>query len=606
MKQMISRKWFSLLFWIISSMSLAGQDVSFSQEKSDSLWYLLSTSPEEQQPGIYRDLFDLWYDHQKDSALRMLNSGYDLAVKLGDHTLEADFLARFGRMQSDYGSPDSSIYFYRKSQKLSSTSKYKEGELNASLALINEYSEIGMADQGIELGNLYQHSIEMSGDTGLMIRFYLTMGKCYGSINEFDRAQKWFDEALRCSREHNNQDLAGILNRIAVLYRGMKDYPAAVRTLRESLTASNAMDAKLLMENYSELGTIMKERYQNEDSARHYFRKGLEVSEQLGYEEGKALMNLSIGMSFYRQQNHDQALPYLERSFDQLARINRYGEMLELLEAMEQIYYARGETVKAYHCLRRYVNLSGNLSSAEQNEEIKKLDYQNKVMQMDNEKELLDKDVRLLRQRSIKQLILIGSLLTLVLTLAFFQFRVNQKKRLLFVKLQDLLKTKQRKQKFIHVQATADPDQLGEKPDEEETGGANKPHIRQETITVILQRLQKWIQEKGFLERLTMNDVADRLHTNTKYLAEVISSEYHSNFTDFINQLRINYLLFMLREDPEFLNCTIESLAEKLGYGSRTTFIKIFKSETGLTPNYYLQQLRKASAEEASATSKSE
>jgi len=75
MKQMISRKWFSLLFWIISSMSLAGQDVSFSQEKSDSLWYLLSTSPEEQQPGIYRDLFDLWYDHQKDSALRMLNSG---------------------------------------------------------------------------------------------------------------------------------------------------------------------------------------------------------------------------------------------------------------------------------------------------------------------------------------------------------------------------------------------------------------------------------------------------------------------------------------------------------------------------------------------------
>jgi len=111
---------------------------------------------------------------------------------------------------------------------------------------------------------------------------------------------------------------------------------------------------------------------------------------------------------------------------------------------------------------------------------------------------------------------------------------------------------------------------------------------------MIKHQVHAWINEKGFLQQVTIQDVASRLNTNSKYLAEVLLREYGAaNFNVFINRLRINYLLRLLESEPTYQNYKVDSLAEHLGFRSRTTLIKAFRDITGLTPNFYIEQLKK-------------
>jgi tetratricopeptide (TPR) repeat protein len=590
---MIARIWFSFWLGIIILNSLPGSATSFEQAKTDSLRWMLSRAEDSAKLRLYKDLYDFWYRYDVDSARKAVIDGYDFARKLNDDFSMADFLFRFGRLHSYSGAYDSSIYYYRKAIDVSATAKYEQGELNAAVALIGEYSNIGLPGKGIEMGNSYEQQIERFHDTRLLISFFLATGVCYGSLGEYDRAEGLFDEALLLSR-NNNMMMTVILNNKAAIYSYKGDYQSTTKALKESLVFVDTTDAWLLVDIYINLGTAMSDLYGDGDSARYYFMKGMTASKAHGYVPGEAFINKHIGISYYNEGDFDRALPYLEQAAQQFPLSKQPKELMSVLEKLEKVHHTKGHQEKAYDYLNQYIEISESLSLTEQKEEIKKLDFQNRVEQIENEKELLDRDIRHLNQRSVEQLIIIGSLLVLVVILVIFQVKVNQKKKLLFLKLQELLEKSNRTKSIPQFSFPENNGATDADPGDEAFVVSNKPRISEETISVISQRLKKWVYENGFLERTTMNEVASKLHTNSKYLSEVITQDFfHNNFNEFINKLRIDYILVKMKQDPDFLGYTVESLADHLGYGSRTTFIKAFKEVTGLTPNYYLQQLRK-------------
>ncbi|KFF11272.1 transcriptional regulator [Chryseobacterium soli] len=86
--------------------------------------------------------------------------------------------------------------------------------------------------------------------------------------------------------------------------------------------------------------------------------------------------------------------------------------------------------------------------------------------------------------------------------------------------------------------------------------------------------------------------MANSLATNPKYLSEIIKTYKNHNFTSYINELRINYIIKNLYENPIYREYKIASLAEECGYGTPRVFVNAFKQQTGFTPSYFVEQLK--------------
>jgi YesN/AraC family two-component response regulator len=86
--------------------------------------------------------------------------------------------------------------------------------------------------------------------------------------------------------------------------------------------------------------------------------------------------------------------------------------------------------------------------------------------------------------------------------------------------------------------------------------------------------------------------LAAQFNTNTKYLSNIINEYKGKNFNNYINGLRINYIMKLLYEKPEYRGYKTSYLAECCGFSSRIVFTTVFKKETGITPSYFINTLK--------------
>lgn len=127
----------------------------------------------------------------------------------------------------------------------------------------------------------------------------------------------------------------------------------------------------------------------------------------------------------------------------------------------------------------------------------------------------------------------------------------------------------------------------------EEQESKSTLNIPDETLKSLLVKLEKFEKSKLFLKKdISRSWLVTHLNTNTKYFSELIKNHRNKNFTDYINGLRINYILKKLVEDPVYREYKHEYLAEECGFNSRQVFILAFKKETGFTPSYFIENLK--------------
>lgn len=88
---------------------------------------------------------------------------------------------------------------------------------------------------------------------------------------------------------------------------------------------------------------------------------------------------------------------------------------------------------------------------------------------------------------------------------------------------------------------------------------------------------------------LSVDDVAKKLETNSKYISQIINETYNKNFYNYINHFRIEEAKRMLVSD---LNekYSIMGIAQSVGFLSKSSFNTSFKKLTGLTPSEFKAQ----------------
>jgi len=134
-----------------------------------------------------------------------------------------------------------------------------------------------------------------------------------------------------------------------------------------------------------------------------------------------------------------------------------------------------------------------------------------------------------------------------------------------------------------------------------------KNYIPLETEQMLLNKLKKFETSKKFTNKeISLAVLAGQFDTNTKYLSEVINKHYHINFNSYINNLRINFIVEKLKNEPNFCNYKISYLAEISGFSSHSSFATVFKTNTGISPITFIDLLKNETDDKNNPTTSNE
>lgn len=111
----------------------------------------------------------------------------------------------------------------------------------------------------------------------------------------------------------------------------------------------------------------------------------------------------------------------------------------------------------------------------------------------------------------------------------------------------------------------------------------------------ILKKLDKLEGSKKYLEKdMTLVKMASLLNTNTKYVTKIIAKHRGKGTIEYITDLKIDYIIDILKKESKYRNYTNKALGEEAGFGSTQNFTRAFKARTGITPTYFIYKLKKS------------
>lgn len=117
--------------------------------------------------------------------------------------------------------------------------------------------------------------------------------------------------------------------------------------------------------------------------------------------------------------------------------------------------------------------------------------------------------------------------------------------------------------------------------------------ISDTTELEILNNLEIFEQKKLFTTSgITTAQMAVMVKTNTKYLSYILKKYRNSDFSQYINQKRIDYIVEELHDNLQARNYKIAVLAEMSGYNSHSQFANIFKNVKGISPSKFIEFLK--------------
>lgn len=284
-----------------------------------------------------------------------------------------------------------------------------------------------------------------------------------------------------------------------------------------------------------------------------------------------------IGKSYWEVKKYDMALPYFEK-VDKLFNTRGYlrPDLREVYELLIN-YYKTQDTPKLQ---LYYVD---QLLKADKmlNETFKYL--VGKINKEYNTQELLIERENLKEELFIKNhkySILIG--FTSVLFSGF-----------IFVTYRNLRNKKVYKQRFeklmLDFENSKDKSKTKEKNDK-----AAIFDINSETVSIILKKLEKFENEKKYLDRdWKLAHLAAAFNYNQAYLSSIIHHYKEKGFNEYINDLKVDHIISLLYTNSKVRKFNNKALADEGGFSTTERFSKAFKTKTGMPTAYFIEEIKK-------------
>ncbi|REC76496.1 hypothetical protein DRF60_14130 [Chryseobacterium elymi] len=488
--------------------------------------------------------------------------------------------------------PAKSIELSNEIYRASKKTGYKKGLLESTSILMARYYDAGNHKKVIDLSTEAEKLALDVKDNVKLANIYRLRASSYTELGFNNESIREFRKALKISEKVLPEDRKNYLE--ALIYTGISSYLAHVNAPLDSIihyqkkcleSAVHIGDSKnyrskkyhLLALSYMNLGMTSVASSRIND-AENYFEMALKICQNKNYGVPN---NLEISVLneyawlYYDQKKYGLAVQYAEKA-EQLEKVMSIPYLRrDIYEVNFKSYVELGEKEVS----KKYMNLYTKLNDSLVNEEKKAINTPVRKM-MDQQGKVHTEDIQ-------KMLMTVFIFIILLVAGGLFFWKRNQRK------LHESYEKVINNLKKAH-DLPAQNLQL-------EIASEKSINITDETLKMILTKLEKFEKSQKFIKKdLSLTSLANDLNTNTRYLSEIIKQYKGNSYSNYINGLRINYITNKLYENHIYREYKISYLAEACGFSSREVFAVIFKKETGVSPSYFINNLKKDNLESTS------
>lgn len=364
-----------------------------------------------------------------------------------------------------------------------------------------------------------------------------------------------------------------------------RNYQEAFQSLNISnqyLTGSNKENIILIWENKIFRASYLIRQNKLEEAKKLLDEAINDVKHNGNYPFLTAFAYENLSRYYFQKEDYDTAIKSLDTGLLHIEDLPYNNIKIVFYELLTRNYLALNNDGKYHYYNNLYTDLKAKLYTNKK----EGIQYIVKLVETYNKKNFEIQKQNKIRQFRNTTIIVLFFVLGIV-TYFFYESRRSKdlKKQLAFFEKQ------KEREKSMQMQADKLKDDIEkeQKNTEKET-----PKVSKEKEDEILQKLKEWELSTNFLSKnMSISILSAQTEINTKYLSEVINSNKGKNFNGYINELRINHIAGLLKNDPAFLNYKVSYLAEYSGFSSHGAFTNVFKSITGMSPNHYIQEIIK-------------
>lgn len=412
----------------------------------------------------------------------------------------------------------------------------------------------------------------------LLFKIKYSIGQIKYYLKEYDQALVLLEACSKFYKDAHLRPYLNTLHSMSLCHSGLSNYATSNQLIQLGL----------------EMGATMGNR-----SMEPYFihSKGINAYHLKSYHRAIKLLNnvlpkingdkdfaniilgkFYIGMSLWELNRLDEAIVYfkaIDQAFEQRNYIKpEFQKAYKLLvkyytenntDIEHQLYYSN-RLIKVDSVIHtRYKNLSSTVHS----------DYNLAKLQSEN-MALLNKS-KSLKKYGILWKTIVGLLFVFIVWWVFNKTRIYAKR-----------------DKDIKRDNEQDLKDGEDKAEEHNTEEDSRLYVPLGAKKAISKQLKEFENKKDYLQPdINLYKLAISFDVNSKYLSRVIRNSKKKRFSAYINELKIQALKDMLKNEKETRKYTNKALAQLIGYGSVPRLTRTFKLHTNTTISGYVKKLEK-------------
>lgn len=318
------------------------------------------------------------------------------------------------------------------------------------------------------------------------------------------------------------------------------------------------------------------------DQAIPFFKEVIDINARKDFMEYAYMSKVFLGMIYYQLEDYQLSLDYLEDAIQNQMLVADYIKYE--MESYRYAYLASkqlGDTEKSMRYSGLFMEQDLALNDNKRSNFINTFINNLEVGKLQKDISAKDNTNFMLRYILFGFAILIAGLAIVLV----YQMKENKKNK---QKISDYLEqlNKDKKSKVV----AAD---LNKEAVVEESSAIPQTKEIDEKTSRILDKLEDFEDGDLFVDsKMSLAFLASYLETNTITLSKIINTYKEMNFNDYINGLRVRYIIERIKNEPKFEQYKISYLAEVSGFSSHSIFSKAFKKSTGVTPSQFLDYLK--------------
>lgn len=486
--------------------------------------------------------------------------------------------------------PAQAISLFKEALVESEKIKFDKGILKCKSSLAILYFNGGEYEKVIEISDDVEKLANRLKNFSNLTGIYRTVSASYSLLGLNDQAIENLDKALKYSKYIEDKNIKHY--RVGLIYDSysaciddMKGDPDLILSyINKSIqelnqipdegTREDIVNAKynVLGIQYVKLGKQYSENYIDPIKAEEHYLRALEIYENPKFQiesTNKIALFANVSDFYLGLNDFEKSIRYGEEGLKFTNKSEQPELRKQLYNTLFKSYLQIGQKEKSNDYADLYTKLNDSIRKTERS------GVNTSVEKIVNQKISEHKTKQ-------KQILMFSGLIIVLLLVTFFIYwkmkskNVRKKYETLIAKI---------KKEEINSNAILNNGKVND--------SKTSLNITDETAERLLQKLEKFeLSEKYLRNEINLTWLANHLNTNTRYLSEIINIHRGKTFANYINGLRINYVIHKLVEDPIYREYKINYLAKECGYASRQVFVIAFKNETGFTPSYFIENLK--------------